>query len=372
MTLDFAFRRFSCPLSVPLETASGSIESRDGFLIRISDGETWGVGEATPLPGFTESLDTCESALQEAADEIGSDGANVSDATPARDTPPVDGSTGVDVGCVPAIPDAVDRTAAARHGVTLALTDLLAVHESVPLYRHLGAPERVARVPVNATVGDGSPEETASAVQAAVDAGFTCCKVKVGRRPVDADVERIRCVREAIGPGVELRVDANGAWTVDEARRAIDTFVDLEVTMLEQPLPAGALEGHTELRGYGVDIALDEGLLEHGVDAIVSTAAADAIVLKPMALGGIDVASQVAVWAAESGLTPIVTTTIDAVVARTAAVHLAALIPDVPACGLATGSMLASDLGHDPVFIEKGTAVVPQAKGLGVSTVWDE
>ncbi len=157
--------------------------------------------------------------------------------------------------------------------------------------------------------------------------------------------------------------------------RAIEEFAALDVAVLEQPLPAGALEGHADLREAAADtpvsIALDEGVLEHGVDAICETRAADALVLKPMALGGIDVARKVAAWVQELDLTPIVTTTIDGVVARTGAVHLAASIPNVPACGLATGEFLAEDLGTDPVLMEKGAAVVPQTKGLGVEGVWE-
>ncbi|WP_254767864.1 o-succinylbenzoate synthase [Salinilacihabitans rarus] len=344
--MELSYRPFALDLVEPLETAGGTIERREGFLVRVIDGDDVGVGEATPLPGWTESLDECEAALERAREAMAGDG-------------------------TPAALDAVDRTAAARHGVALALADLVARRASTPLYHHLGEPARVGRVPVNATVGGGSPAAAAAAARRAVDRGFSCCKLKVGVGPVDEDVERLRRVREAVGPSVELRADANGAWTFDEATRAVEAFADLGVDLLEQPLPAGALEGHAALRGRDVPIALDEGLLEHGVDAIVDADAADAVVLKPMALGGVDVARKVAAWAQEADLLPVVTTTIDAVVARTAAVHLAAAIPDVPACGLATADLLAEDVGRDPVRFERGNALVPQAKGLGVPEVWD-
>ncbi|WP_290811581.1 mandelate racemase/muconate lactonizing enzyme family protein [Halovivax sp.] len=346
MTFELSVRPFSCPLAEPFDTGGETIETREGFLVRVADGTHAGIGEATPLPGWTESRSVCESALSEAA-------------TAAADGPG-------------AALEAVDHTAAARHGVGLALADLAATRDAQPLYRDLGALERVPRVPVNATVGDGTPAETADAARGAVDDGFECVKVKVGRRDVETDIERLQRVRAAVGPSVELRADANGAWTYDEARRALEVFAELELTLLEQPLPAGALEGHAALRESEVAIALDEGLLEHGVDAILEAGAADAFVLKPMALGGVDVARRIAAWCAEASRTPIVTTTIDAVVARTAAVHLAASIPNVPACGVATGSLLASDLGRDPVFIDRGTAVVPQTRGLGVENVWEE
>jgi len=195
-----------------------------------------------------------------------------------------------------------------------------------------------------------------SEARRAVDRGFDCCKLKVGIRSVEDDIERVRRVRDAVGSSVELRADANEAWTYEEAESALDAFADLGVSILEQPLPAGALEGHADLRAMsrGVSIALDEGLLEHGVDSICEADAADVVVLKPMALGGIDVARKVAAWLTELDITPLVTTTIDGVVARTGAVHLAAAIPDVPACGLATGELLAADLGRDPVLLEKG------------------
>ena len=346
MSYELDEQQFSCRLQSPLQTADGTIGRREGFLLRVSDGERFGLGEATPLEGWTESLEDCENALARARTAIES-GPN-------------------------AALEAVDATAAARHGVALALADLAAKRDANPLYRDLGALERVPRVPVNATIGDGSPTESADAARAAVDAGYECCKVKVGRSDVDADVERLRAVRDAVGPSVELRADVNGAWTFDEARRALDSLEDVDLAVLEQPLPAGALEGHAELRGTDVEVALDEGLLEHGVDAILEAEAADAVVLKPMALGGVDVARRVAAWLGEGGCAAIVSTTIDAVVARTAAVHLAASIPNVRASGVATGSLLAHDLGRDPVFIDRGTAVVPQTKGIGVDDVWSD
>ncbi|WP_207589115.1 o-succinylbenzoate synthase [Halomontanus rarus] len=352
--LTLEYRRFSLPLRTPLETAHGTIDSREGFLVRVtsSDGGATGVGEATPLPGWTESIDDCERALQRAVRAIEST---------------------EDGNAVNTTIDAVDETSAARHGVSLALLDLEARRSATPLYRQLGTDERVARVPVNATIGNGSPDEAAESARAAVDRGFGCCKLKVGVRSVEEDVERVRRVREAVGPDVELRVDANGAWTYEEALTAVEAFADaaVDVDLLEQPLPAGALEGHAELRGRGVAIALDEGLLEHGVDAIYEADAADAVVLKPMGIGGVDLAGELAAWVRELAIQPIVTTTIDAVVARTGAVHLAAAIPDVPACGLATADLLAEDLGRDPVPFERGAAVVPQAKGIGVDDVWD-
>ncbi|RQG89881.1 o-succinylbenzoate synthase [Natrarchaeobius halalkaliphilus] len=354
--LDLEYRSFSLSLSSPLETASGTIDSRDGFLVRlvdrgegVTDPATVGYGEATPLAGWTESTADCEEALERARTAFRDDGPE-------------------------AALESVDRQVAARHAVSLALSDLQANREATPLYRYLCRGPMIGRVPVNATVGDGSPSETGAQTRRAVERGYDCCKLKVGLRSVDADVERLREARRAAGSGVELRLDANEAWTYEEAESVLEAAEEFDVSILEQPLPAGALEGHAALRerARDVKIALDEGVLEHGIDAICESGAADAVVLKPMAVGGIDVARRMAAWTTELELTPIVTTTIDGVVARTGAVHLAASIPDVPACGLATAGLLAEDLGRDPVLLENGSAVVPQAKGLGIDEVWDK
>lgn len=320
---------FSLPLREPLATARSEITDRTGFLVTVADPAP-GVGEATPLPGWTESLDDCEAALREVDPD--------------------------DLGDLDALPPA------ARHGVSLALLDAGARADGVPLYRYLGARNRVDSIPVNATVGDGDPDATVQAAEAAVDAGFPAVKLKVGARSVDADLDRVRAVREAC-PDVELRLDANGAWNPAGADRAIDALYPLDVAYVEQPLPSDDLEGHADLRGRGVGIALDEGLYDHGIDAVFTADAADVLVLKPMAMGGPDVALETAVLARGAGIDPVVTTTVDGAFARAAAVHVAAAIPKVSACGLATGDRLATDLVADPAPVAGGRACVPQKEG---------
>jgi len=328
-------------LARPLETAHGAIHERQGFLVRVEYADAVGLGEALPLEGWTESLETCEAVLRRAPEL-------------AREE-----DWGVALG--------ETNQPAARHALSLALADARAQTGNTPLYRALGNERLVRRVPVNATVGDGNVETTTEAASAAVEEGFDCVKVKVGARSVDADIERLRAVREAVGPDVTLRADANGAWTREQAERALESLADLDLQYLEQPLPADALAEHAALRGDGVPIAVDESLSSRSVTDALAAEAADYLVLKPMALGGPDRARQAALSARQAGVTPVVSTTIDGVVARTAAVHVAAAIPGVPACGLATADWLAEELGPDPAPIQDGWIEVPQDKGLGVT-----
>ncbi len=384
-------RSFSLELTTPLGTANGPIDRREGVAVAVDpatdDVPAVGVGEATPLPGWTESLSACESAL-EGVTPLGSD-ESLDDALSALDP---------------------RRTPAARHGLALALADADARHAGRSLAARLadahGLPTPDATVPVNATIGDADPDETAREAERAVARGFDCLKVKVGVRALEADVERLRAVRHAVGPEVDIRADANGAWDRETARVALDRLAPLDLAYVEQPLPADDLDGVAACRaaagdggddgdgeddghggddgdggedghggddgdgggnGRGVPIALDESLASHDSDRVLAAldaAAGDAVVLKPMALGGPDRALSAAMRAREAGIEPVVTTTIDAVVARTAAVHVAAAIPDVAPCGLATGSLLAEDLAADPCPVSDGSVTVPTGNGL--------
>ena len=342
---------FALDLKRPLSTAAGTIESREGFLVDYRHRGQRGIGEATPLPGWTESLRECETVLRRAADAA-DEGASANEGTGH-------GSALLEL-------DAASAPAA-RHGFACALLDADARADGIPLYEWFDTAEStVEAVPVNATIGDAPVAETVAAAEEAVAAGFECLKCKVGARPVPEDVERLRAVREAVGEAVELRTDANASYDREQAREAIEGFATAGVAYVEQPLPAGDLEGHRNLRGHGVDIALDESMAEHLTQTVIDADAADVLILKPMVVGGPGNAHTLAMRARDHGIEPVITTTIDGVVARTAAVHAAAAIPDVRACGLATGDLLRTDLGPDPCPVDDGEVAVPQSPGLGV------
>ncbi|MDQ3669455.1 MAG: hypothetical protein M3377_04120, partial [Actinomycetota bacterium] len=108
--------------------------------------------------------------------------------------------------------------------------------------------------------------------------------------------------------------------------------------------------------------------LPDGARRVLAAEAADAFVVKPMVAGGLRGARALIDLAAGAGLSTVVTTTIDAGVGVVAALHLAAtLSPPVPACGLATGPLLAADLLAESVEAEDGMIRVPDRAGLGVA-----
>lgn len=335
-----SLRRFSLPLREPLVTSSGAIERREGVLVRVESDGVSGVGEATPLPGWTESYESCVDVLEEATERLEVDGPE-SALSALSDTP------------------------AARHGLGLSLLDREARRTAQPLYRLLGTDVRVESVPANATIGDGDVAETVASARDATAAGFDCLKVKVGARPVDEDVERIAAVRDAAGPTVTLRADANGAWTRDQAREAFDALAEFDVEFVEQPVDPGGFDGLAGLRGGPVGVAVDETLATTDPTSVVDAGLADVLIVKPMVLGGLDRALDAVRLASEAGIASVVSTTVDAAVARAAATHLAASLEDPAPAGLATAGWLAEDVAADPAPVLEGRVNVPRGVGHG-------
>ncbi|RRJ30387.1 mandelate racemase/muconate lactonizing enzyme family protein [Halocatena pleomorpha] len=344
------FERFSVALSDPLTTASTTITRREGFLVWIETETRCGIGESTPLAGWTESIADCRDALSRIEDGW------------AFETCP----SGQDIDA--AFGDVLRSAPAARHGLTLACLDLRAKRARQPLYRYLGGRERVTSVPVNATIGDGSVAETVTAAENAVEQGYSCLKCKVGARSVEEDAARLRAVRSAVGSAVELRCDANGAWGREQATAAFEAFEDAGVSYVEQPLSPTDIEGHAALRAdTEIGVALDETVRTTPITRVLADQAADVLIIKPMVLGGVDRARATArlAHAAQTDVTPVVTTTIDAAYARAGAIHVGASVPTVIACGLATGELLDTDLACGP-SVTRGEIAVPQTAGVGV------
>jgi O-succinylbenzoate synthase len=198
------------------------------------------------------------------------------------------------------------------------------------------------RVAVNALVpGPG--------FEAGALAGFGCVKVKVGY-PGDVDV--VAAVRDAIGPAVALRVDANGVWDVETAVARLGALARYDVELAEQPV-ASIDDLARVRRAVAVRIAADE-CVRSVADArrVRAGAAADAVVLKVQPLGGVRAALEVADAA---GLPAVPTSMMDTSIGIGAGLALAAALDDLPfACGLATVALLLGDVTRDPLVPEAG------------------
>lgn len=209
------------------------------------------------------------------------------------------------------------------------------------------------RVPVNGIV-PALPAEQAAA--RALATGCSTIKIKVaGETSLDDDVARVRAVREAM-PGARLRVDANGGWSLEEAREAIRRLAPFDLEYMEQPV--AAVEDLARLRGHGVAIVADESIRRaEDPYRVKELDAADAIVLKVQPLGGVRACLQLA---REIGLPVVVSSAVETSVGIAAGVALAAALPSLPyACGLETIRLLAGDVVDEPLVPADGFLVPP-------------
>ncbi|WP_088290238.1 o-succinylbenzoate synthase [Kineosporia sp. A_224] len=227
------------------------------------------------------------------------------------------------------------------------------------------------RVPVNATV-PAVPAEDVAGVLARFD-GCTTAKVKVAERgqTLADDVDRVAAVRSALGPAGRVRVDANGAWSVDDAVRALAALAPYDLEYAEQPCAGldGLRDVRTALARAGVDVlvAADESVrkAEDPLRVAVS-GAADVVVVKVAPLGGVAAALDVAgTLGADHGIPVVVSSALDTSVGIAAGVALAAALPDLPfACGLGTVSLLGADVAADPLVPVAGGIDVARARAL--------
>jgi o-succinylbenzoate synthase len=234
-----------------------------------------------------------------------------------------------------------------------------------------GWPEPVRdRVPVNCTVPAVGPERAAEIVRASN--GCRTAKVKVaepGQTP-DDDVERLAAVRDTLGADGRVRVDANGAWSVDEAVVAIRRLDRFALEYVEQPC-ASVEELAQVRRRVDVPIAADESI-RRAEDPLRVAAldAADVAVLKVQPLGGVraclDVAERIA-------MPVVVSSALETSVGIAAGVALAAALPVLPyACGLATVQLLERDVVDDPLLPVDGALHVRRPAPVAERCAADE
>jgi L-Ala-D/L-Glu epimerase / N-acetyl-D-glutamate racemase len=328
-------------LHQPVATSFGVVEHRSLLAVRLraQDG-TVGCGEAAPLEAYDGVGLEAVRAEIEACRDVLADG----DAAPRAE-----------------LLDACRRRCSLPQSVAaidLALWDLAGRRAHLPVARLLAA-DPAPQVPVNATVGATDEAQAARRAQAAVANGFRCLKVKVG---VDGDARRVAAVRAAAGRGVAIRLDANGAWSVEEAVRAVRGFATRGIELCEEPVHGveGLRAVRTALEGR-VPIAMDETATQPGA---AGSGATDAVCLKVAGAGGISGVIDAARAARAAGSDVYLASTLDGPAGIAAALHAAAALRVGRPCGLATLELFAD--APDPFPARRGAIAVPDTPGLGL------
>jgi L-alanine-DL-glutamate epimerase-like enolase superfamily enzyme len=327
-------RRFS----EPQQAAHGTIRSRELVEVTLTDDEgASGHGEAAPLEQYDGvSLDAVLSALEAYRSVLAA---------------PQQGRHVMLLDRCRQVADLPQALAA----IDLAMWDLVGKRSGKPVCELLtDAP--ASSVAVNATIAVAGRAAAIGSAAAAVAAGYSCVKLKVG---LGDDIERVRGVREAIGPHASLRLDANGAWSVERAAELLDAMGLYALELVEEPVRG--LSAMQELRErVAVRIAIDESAALPGA---LTARVADAVCLKISRCGGIGGLLAAASLVRASGADVYLASTYDGPIGIAAALHAAAALSPLPPCGLATLELFGD--APTPFPVRDGAIAVPTGPGLG-------
>lgn len=334
---------YTLQLDPPARIGGEEVSERQGVLLKIEaeSGEI-GWGDCAPLPGFSrETLGEATATLRALADSLAEHS--------------LDPRLFIDpTGPVARALDAASPAPSVRYALDLALFSLGADVHGRSLAQALH-PDPAVALPMCGLL-QGDRESVLADARRMAAASYRAVKVKVGRGDLDDEIKLVRDVRKALGAGPELRLDANRAWTVEEATAFAEGIRGSGLTYIEEPLqdPTGlpALWMDT-----GLPIALDETLQVPEGQAFVRGWVA-AVVIKPSLVGGIGRTLQLASLARSVGARPVISSAYESGIGLRGLVALAAATGAEPA-GLDTARIMKTDVLAERLPLEGAFVDVP-------------
>jgi L-alanine-DL-glutamate epimerase-like enolase superfamily enzyme len=321
----------------PFIIARGGQSEYRTVMVRIRDDdgvEGWGEAAATRFYG--ETLDTVQAALPTYGRELGDDPQQL-EAIEAR------------------MQAALGRNAAARVAISAALHDLVAKRAGLPLCRYWGLDPAAAPMSTF-TIGMDTPEKVRQKVEEAAE--YPILKIKLGGAH---DLELLEAIRSVTGK--ELRVDANCGWTAPQAVQMLPVLEEFGVTVLEQPVAAGDLEGLARVRDHArMPLIADESCVtSQDIPRLVGRV--DGINIKLAKCGSLREAIRMIAIARAHSLMVMVGCMIESSLGITAAAHFTPLVDVVDLDGAA----LLRDDPFSGATIAEGQVRIPDGPGLGVT-----
>ena len=261
----------------------------------------------------------------------------------------------------------------AKAGVEMALWDIAGKSAGLPVYRLLGGKARSA-VSLNWTMGWGEPDATADEAEKYIGLGLHSVRLKIGR-PGDADVRALQAVRDRLGDGVDIKLDANAAWaSAKEAIQAIRPLEAYRPQLIEQPLRADDLAGHAFVRQHiDTPILLDESIwsVREAMSAVRADAA-DAFNVYVSESGGLLNASKIFAVAEAAGLPCLIGTMGELAIGTAAGAHLGVAMTNLGYASDLVGTFrYAETVVHEEIEVRDGYLYPPERPGLGVTPNWE-
>ncbi|MCG7343464.1 dipeptide epimerase [Sporosarcina sp. ACRSL] len=341
------------PLTKPFKTALRTVTTAYAVYVKVTsdDGRT-GWGEAPPTHVITgDSLGSITYAIEEviAPQLIGADVRNREEVFRL-------------------IKRSIVRNTSAKAAVDMAIYDLIGQFAGLPLYQLLGGFRNEIETDFTVSVNDAA--EMADDAERYIAEGFNVLKVKVGIGDISDDIGRIRAIRERVGTGPKIRLDANQGWRPKEAVFAIGKMEDagLDIELIEQPVAADDIDGLAYVTNHTLTPIMADESVFSAKDAlrVLETRAADLINIKLMKSGGIHEALKINALAETYGVECMVGSMIETKLGITAAAHLAASQPNITRFDFDAPLMLAEDIVAGGIVYDGRTIRMPGEPGLGL------
>lgn len=341
-------------------SALGRHEVSEYVLVRLStDAGIEGAGEATVLPRWSGETVWGAQALIE-----------------RLFAPHLIGRDPTDIAGIAAVMDqAAEDNWFAKSAIDMACWDIRGKELGKPVYALLGGPVRSRAIRCRFSMGAYDPDRARRRAAELVEAGFDTIKVKIGTR-LDADIERVRVVRETVGPQPAIVIDANGGYDAQTAIAMSKQVDDCRVALFEQPTPRGDFEALAEVRREIRPEVMADDICFDLADAVecIRHRACDVISVYPGKNGGIAKSKKIVEYAAAHGVACSIGSNLELDVASAAMCHLVVACPNLNVEKY-PGDIMGPDyhatsIVKEPLEIRGPVITAPDRPGLGVEVDW--
>lgn len=348
-------KHLSIPLKKTFKTALRTVDSAENTVVLVyTDDGSIGFGEAPPTKAITgEDNDSIRAAIKNyiAPALIGQDVSNMEELQQK-------------------LHGSIAGNSSAKAAVDMAVYDLFTKQKGVPLFKYLGGYRDTVETDI--TISINEPEEMAADAVEAVEQGFSALKLKVG---IDSekDIQRVKAIRDAVGPDMKIRLDANQGWEVEEAIATIRKIEDMgmNIELVEQPVKARDFEGMKKVKdNVNTLIMADESLFTpQDAEDLLKMQAVDLLNIKLMKCGGIHNALKIVSIAEQYNIECMLGCMVESKISLTAAAHLAAAKKNITRVDLDAAILLKEDPVEGGFHKHIPWFTLDDSPGLGITGV---
>jgi o-succinylbenzoate synthase len=333
-------------------TSRGILREKDTWFILLSNNGKVGIGECSPIEGLSpESSKQVEQILELLVRHVSK------------------------LNNPPELRHLVEefhlhQYPSVRFGLETALLDLC-----------LGGKRKICRneffdmqkpIPINGLIWMGNEQFMEEQIEQKLQSGFTCLKMKIGAIDFEKELAIIKKIRSRFDAStISLRVDANGAFSAEEALGKLQRLAEYEIHSIEQPIRAGQLQDMANICAHSpIPVALDEELIGwHQMkdkERLLETIRPPYIILKPTLLGGQEVCMEWIRLAEEHQIDWWLTSSLEANIGLNAISQLASQLEVTIPQGLGTGQLYHNNI-PSPLTIENGSILYDKQKAWDLS-----